>query len=470
MSGVTDGVHAILDDLFAMAGLEDLPLDRLTITERDKVLATAWPIAPIATATLAAVGLAASHIHERRTGEKLSVEMDTRSAEIAMASSSYLEVGGKNAKFRDPFTGLYEAANGDWAFLHGNFAHLRQGLLDLLGVDNDPDAIRAAVRQWDAAELEAEAISRNLCAARVRERSGWEATEQAAAVRTLPVLQVARQGQADPAKWPTGHSGAIQKPLSGLRMLDLSRVIAGPMAGRTFAEHGGTVLLVSGPGLPSIESLVIDTGFGKYACEIDLGRDAGRAELAHLAMGADVLLDAYRPEAFAGRGLDRAALQQANPQLVHVSLSAFSHAGPWSFRRGYDSLVQATMGMTLEAGADRPTLLPCQPLDYLTGYLAAFGAMAALIRRAEEGGSFAVDLSLATTAQWMWEWRDRLGDDNAVPASNPSSTEVADLIATHETSFGTVRAVRPPLKIGGRPAEFQCGPVPLGSDPAIWPA
>jgi crotonobetainyl-CoA:carnitine CoA-transferase CaiB-like acyl-CoA transferase len=470
MSGVIDGAHAILTDLLALAGLEGLPLDRLTITERDKVLATAWPIAPIATATLAAVGLAASHIQEMRTGEKLSVEVDTRSAEIAMASSSYLEVGGKNAKFRDPFTGLYEAADGEWVFLHGNFPHLRQGLLDLLGVDNDPDAIQAAVRKWDAAELEAEAISRNLCAAKVRERSAWEATQQAAAIRALPVLKVTRQAPAGPAAWPAGCGDAAQKPLSGLRMIDLSRVIAGPMAGRTFAEHGGTVLLVSGPGLPSIESLVIDTGFGKHACEIDLARDAGRADLTHLAGSADVVLDAYRPGAIAGRGLDRATLHQANSQLVYVSLSAFSHGGPWSFRRGYDSLVQATMGMTLEAGADRSTLLPCQPLDYLTGYLAAFGAMAALIRRAEAGGSFAVDLSLATTAQWMWDWRDRLGDDSSVPPSNPSSSDIADLIAMHETRFGTVRAVRPPLKIGGRSAEFRRPPVPLGSDPATWPA
>lgn len=468
MSGLLDAIDAILAELLDLTEFEDAPLDRLEIVEREKVLATPWPIAPVATATLAAVGLAASHIHERRTGEKRAVTIDTRAAEIAMASSSYLEIDGKNAKFRDPFTGLYEAAGGEWVFLHGNFPHLRQGLLDILEVPNEPDAIRAAVSHWDAAELEGAAVRRNLCAARVRERGDWETTAQARAMRDLPPVAITPSASTPALGWPAGRRETERLPLSGYRMLDLSRVIAGPMAGRTIADLGADVLLVSGPRLPSIESLVIDTGFGKRSCEIDLADPHGFECLRALAGGADILLDAYRPGALAGRGFDRALLQETRPGLVHVSLNAFSHAGPWAARRGYDSLVQATMGMALADPASRPALLPCQPLDYLTGYLAAFGAMVALIRRAGEGGSFAVDLSLATTAQWMWRWRDALGDDIVVPRANPAPDDISDLTEFHDTAFGHVRAVRPAFSLAGNLAGFRAPPVPLGSDRATW--
>jgi crotonobetainyl-CoA:carnitine CoA-transferase CaiB-like acyl-CoA transferase len=469
MSFLLDAIDAILGELLDLAGFEDAPLDRLQIVERDKVLATPWPIAPIATATLAAVGLAASYIRERRFGEKAKVKIDTRGAEIAMASSSYLEIDGRNAKFRDPFTGLYPAAGGEWVFLHGNFPHLRQGLLDVLDVPNEPDAIRAAVSRWNAADLEEEAIRRNLCAARVRTRDDWQTTAQSRAMRDLPPLAITRSASSPAPGWPASGDETERLPLSGYRMLDLSRVIAGPMAGRTIADFGADVLLVSGPGLPSIESLVIDTGFGKRSCGIDLAAPQGLERLEALAGEADIVLDAYRPGALAARGFDRASLQRTRPGLVHVSLNAFSKAGPWANRRGYDSLLQATMGMALADPSSRPALLPCQPLDYLTSYLAAFGIMVALIRRAGEGGSFGVDLSLATTAQWMWRWRDALGDDDIVPNANPTPADIADLTDLHETAFASVRAARPAIEFGGH-AGFRTPPVPLGSDPAIWRA
>lgn len=468
MSQLLDFIDAILAELLDLTEFEDAPLDRLEIVERDKVLATPWPIAPIATATLAAVGLAASYIHERRTGEKPTVKIDTRAAEIAMASSSYLEIDGKNAKFRDPFTGLYQAAAGEWVFLHGNFPHLRQGLLDLLDVPNEPDAIRTAVSRWDAEKLEQEAILRNLCAARVRVRSDWQTTAQARAMRDLPPLAITRSASSPADGWPASQEETERLPLSGYRMIDLSRVIAGPMAGRTIADNGADVLLVSGPALPSIESLVIDTGFGKRSCVIDLTDPQGAERLRALAGDADILLDAYRPGAMTARGFDRASLHGTRPGLIHVSLSAFSAAGPWAHRRGYDSLVQSTMGMALTDPSGRPALLPCQPLDYLTGYLAAFGAMIGLIRRASEGGSYGVDLSLATTAQWMWRWRVALGDDDVVPGANPTPAEIADLMDVQDTAFGRVKAVRPAVEFGGQRTGFRAPPVPLGSDPAIW--
>ena len=454
-----------LRSLLGSVGWEDAPIERLAIQERPKALATPWPIAALGSAALGAVGLAASRIHELRTGERSPVSLDTRAAELAMASSSYLLVDGKPAKFRDPFTGFYLAADGQWVYLHGNFAHLRDGLLAMLGAVNEEESVRAAVAERTAGDIEAEAIRRGLCAARVRQRKDWLREKQAVAVVAQPPVLVEKIAATPPAPLPPGGD----RPLSGLRMLDLSRVIAGPMTGRTMAEHGATVMRIASPSLPSITSLVIDTGFGKHAAFADLETEEGRASLQALCADADVFLDAYRPASLSGRGFGAADLRRFNAHLVSLSLSAFSPRGPWWERRGYDSLVQATMGMAMEQAGQRPTLLPCQPLDYLTGYLAAFGAMVALIRRHEEGGRWQVTLSLAATAHWMWRMRDELGDDAAYPPANPDLAAVADLLETHDSDFGRVTALMPALRLDGERARWSRMPVPLGRDPARWP-
>lgn len=459
-------VEALLDDLLQQAGWDSAPLDRLHLEWDRKVLATPWPIAPMATAALAAVGLAASHIETLRTGKRPDVRLSSRAAELAMCSSSYLQRDGRNAKFRDPFTGFYPARNGEYVYLHGNFPHLRDGLLNMLGVGNDPEAVRLAVAARDASDIEAEAIERGLCAAKVRSREQWQATPLAGAVSGAPVLSVVPCGDAPRRAWPPeGNGTALQR----LKVLDFSRVIAGPMAGRTLAEHGATTMLVSRPDLPFIESLVIDTGFGKLSSHLDLRDPADYRTLLSLLDDADIFIDAYRPQSLSRRGLTRQAMFARRPGLVSGDLSAFPGGTAWAGRRGYDSVVQATMGLAMPGRNGEPALLPCQPLDYLTGYLAAFGAMVALIRSAETGGSWAVDLSLAATANWMWMWRDQLGDDTDVPVANPATEDIADLMAEYETPFGLVRALSPALQIGPAPARWQRGPVRLGSDQPRWP-
>lgn len=454
-----------LDSLLAAAGWQDAPLDRLSIAEHPPLLATPWPIAPMASAVLAAVGLAVSRIASLRGGHGPRVHVDSRSAELAMASSSHLLVDGKPARFRDPFTGFYRARGDDWAYLHGNFSHLRDGLLAMLGVQNDPAAIAAAVRERDTGEIEAEAIARNLCAARVRSRAGWLVGPQAAELRDQPLIRLERLTEAPPRRWPQDAA----HPLSGLRVLDLTRVIAGPMGGRTLAEHGATVMRIAGPGLPSITSLVIDTGFGKLSAMVDLNDPAGRETLARLLREGDVFIDGYRPGALAARGLGPEALTALNPGLVSVKLTAFGAGTGWQGRRGYDSLVQSTLGVAMPGPDGQPRLLPCQPIDYLSGYLIAFAAMVALIRQAREGGRWHAALSLAATAEWMWHMRAALGDEVDAPAASPKPGEAAALSDSHRTAFGTVQALRPALLLDGAPAGWARLPVPLGSDPAAWP-
>lgn len=454
-----------LDSLLAAAGWEDAPLDRLSIAEHPPLLATPWPIAPMASAALAAVGLAVSRIASLRGGHGPRVHVDSRSAELAMASSSHLLVDGRPAKFRDPFTGFYRTRGGDWAYLHGNFPHLRDGLLAMLGVQNEPGAIAAAMRERDAGEVESDSIARGLCAARVRSRADWLAGPQAAALGAQPLIRFEKLADAPPRVW----QAAGAHPLSGLRVLDLTRVIAGPMGGRALAEHGATVMRIAGPGLPSITSLVIDTGFGKLSAMLDLNDPAGCETLARLLRAGDVFIDGYRPGALAARGLGPEALTALNPALVSVKLTAFGTGTAWQGRRGYDSLIQATLGMTAPGPDGQPMLLPCQPIDYLSGYLIAFATMVALIRQAREGGRWHAALSLTATAEWMWRMRAAQGDETDPPATSPKPGEAAALSDNHRTAFGTVQALRPALLLDGAPAGWARLPVPLGSDPAEWP-
>src|SRR5258708_7670374 len=229
-------------------------------------------------------------------------------------------------------------------------------------------------------------------------RDEWYDRPHAKALSALPPISIENIGDAAAKPWPAGD-----RPLAGLRVLDLSRVIAGPVAGRTLAAHGADVLLISGPELPAIPWLTIDTGRGKLSTSIELKSEAGRAQLRELLKEADIFSQGYRPRALAALGFSPEDAASINPGIVYVTLSAYGHAGPWAERRGFDSLVQTTTGFNdaegKAAGVDGPKELPAQMLDHAAGYLMAFGAMMAKARQAREGGSWHVRVSLAQTVR-----------------------------------------------------------------------
>jgi hypothetical protein len=303
-----------------------------------------------------------------------------------------------------------------------------------------------------------------LCAAGVRRREEWEAHPQAKAIAKLPLIEIRKL-----ADGPVRLLKAGDAPLAGIKALDLSRVIAGPMAGRTLAEHGATVMLVSGPHLPSIEDLVIDTGFGKLSSFVNLCDTEGRRQLEHLVRETDVFIDAYRPGSLGERGFSPAELARMRPGIVTATISAYSHAGPWRLQRGYDSLVQAACGLAFADATPAPRRLPCQPLDYLTGYLTAFGIMVALQRQAVEGGSWHVELSLARTAAWLWEMLDILGPISDPPRVSPTRNDVPELLASSGSPFGDLSYLRPALRLSSRSGTWSRPPAPLGSHPSEWP-
>jgi hypothetical protein len=305
----------------------------------------------------------------------------------------------------------------------------------------------------------------------MRSYDEWSALPQARALAELPLVSIEKIGEAPPKPWPQRLPKG-DRPLAGLRVLDLSRVIAGPVAGRTLAAHGADVLLVSGPELPAIPWLTIDTGRGKLTTFIELKSEAGRAQLRELLRDADIFSQGYRPRALAALGFTPEDAATINPGIVYVTLSAYGHAGPWAERRGFDSLVQTTTGFNhaegQAAGIDGPKELPAQMLDHATGYLMAFGAMMAKARQAREGGSWHVRVSLAQTGRWLWNL-GRLEKGLNTPDITGEAVHAA-FIEGMPSGFGTLKAVRHSALLSTTPARWSRPAMPLGSHPPQWPA
>ena len=454
-------IAEIGESLTDLLQVPDADWDRVEITPSNTALATWMPIADMASAAQGLVGLTSDAVWQARGGAPQTIAIDRRAASLSMTCSAYLTVDGEKAVTWDPLTGYHRAADG-WVYTHCQFAHLRDGLLAEFGLPNEPDIVKAALAEMPAQEIEDRAAKAGVCGIRMRNRAEWDAHPHATELGNRPVIQLERHGDA-----LARSLGKGSMPLEGIRVLDLSRVIAGPMIGRTLAEHGAEVMRISGPHLPYFDSLVINSGFGKRAAHVDLREEAGRETLRALIRGVDVLIDGYRPGALASRGFSFEDLQALNPGIVYVTLSAFGETGPWGGRRGYDTYVQAATGLSAE-GPDGPTRLPCQPLDYLGGYFGASAAMAALARRTKEGGAWRAELALARNAMWIWEWTDRLGEEAKPPLQNPSRDEVADLVVEMPSEFGQVRALGPSLSMSQTPPRFRSAPVRLGSHAPAW--
>lgn len=452
--------------LWRLAGLDAATLPEVALAGADPALPSSFAVGTAAAASIGAAGAAAAAIHAARGGPPQRVSVEMAHALTEFRSEHYLRIDGAPVhEGWDRIAGLHLCGDGRWVRLHTNFPHHRDGMLRLLGCDYDREAVGRALQNWTAEALETAAAEAGLVATMTRSLEEWSAHPQGQAAAALPALTIERIGEAPPTPLPPAEA----RPLAGLRVLDLTRVIAGPVAGRTLAAHGAEVLHVTGPHLPSIPALVMDTGRGKRCAALDLRQEADRATLRGLAAGADVFLQGYRPGAIARHGFAPEELAALRPGIVCVSLSAYGHLGPWAGRRGFDSLVQNANGMNdaerAAAGEEKPRPLPCQALDHASGYLLAFGAMAALRRRAEEGGSWLVRVSLAGTGEWI----KRLGRvEGGLAAPGIAEATVAGLLDTGESGFGRMTAVRHSAMLSETPARWTLPAMPLGSHAAAW--
>jgi crotonobetainyl-CoA:carnitine CoA-transferase CaiB-like acyl-CoA transferase len=268
---------------------------------------------------------------------------------------------------------------------------------------------------------------------------------------------------------PAEPLAPAQRPLTGVRVLDLTRVLAGPTSARTLAEHGADVLRIGTQALPDNEQMMRDTGHGKRSAALDLSAPADLEALCSLIAGADVFVQGYRPGSFDARGLSVEDVAALRPGIIYVSLSAFAHAGPWCDRRGFDSVVQAANGIADASQVDGvPKFAPANPLDYMTGYLAAFGAMVALQRRARDGGSYLVRVSLAQTGRWLANMQRSTPEEYSQRPAELPQERMDELMMSRDTPFGRLRYFAPCAQLGETPGHWDRPTVPLDNDPPVW--
>jgi crotonobetainyl-CoA:carnitine CoA-transferase CaiB-like acyl-CoA transferase len=456
-----------LADIWRLAGGAPDALDTVTLTGAEPALPSTFAVGTAAQATIAAAALAAAEVHRLRTSKRQHVSVAMRDAAIEFRSERYLRIDGKPApELWDKIAGLYRCGDGRWVRLHTNFPHHRDGVLTLLGCEHDRKSVQRAMDAWKAEAFEDAAAHAGLVVTMTRSFAEWDAHGQGRAVAGLPAFSIERIGDAPPRPLPPG-----ERPLSGVRVLDLTRVIAGPVCGRTLAAHGADVLLVTAAHLPQMGPLVIDSGRGKLSTFIDLRDDKGRETLRGLLRDADIFVQGFRPGAVKGNGFGPEEAAQARPGIVYVSLCAYGHEGPWAVRRGFDSLVQNANGMNHAeaeaASSAQPKPLPCQAIDHASGYLMAFGAMAALARRATEGGSWHVRVSLAQIGHWM-RALGRVTDGLA--CSDPSFDTVRDRLEESDSGFGRITTVRHAAVMPDTPPHWARPSVPLGTHAAEWPS
>jgi crotonobetainyl-CoA:carnitine CoA-transferase CaiB-like acyl-CoA transferase len=457
----------ILADIWTSVGGDPSALSAVTLTGDEPQLPSSFRVAAAAQASIAAAGLAAAQIWQLRSGQSQDVAVDMRHAVVECRSERYLRVAGKPPPPAwDAIAGIYKTRDARFVRLHTNFPHHRDAVCKVLDCKPERDAVQAALMQWDAEAFETAAYSAGGVVAMMRSHEEWSVLPHAKVLAGLPLLSIEKIGEAAPKPWPQGD-----RPLAGLRVLDLSRVIAGPVAGRTLAVHGADVLLISGPDLPAIPWLTIDTGRGKLTSSVELKREQGRDVLRGLLAEADIFSQGYRPKSIAALGFSPEAAAKINPGIVYVSLSAYGHSGPWAERRGFDSLVQTSTGFNhaegQAAGVDGPKELPAQMLDHATGYLMAFGAMMAKARQAREGGSWHVRVSLAQTGRWLWKL-GRVAD--GFQTEDLKGEMVKSFIEEIPSGFGPLRSVTHAAKLSKTPAFWARPAMPLGSHKPQWPA
>ena len=434
------------------------------------------PVEEVAIACAGAALLAAAALHAQRGGDRGSrgsptARLDREHVAAAFRSEAYLRIGGEPAgPGFAPLSRFWRAADG-WVRTHGNYPWHREALLRALGCPGDPDAVAAAIATVAAREAEDLVVGAGGVAAAVRTEDAWKASPPGAAVAAAGLVEGTAIGGAPPRWRPAG-----ELPASGVRVLDLTRVIAGPVATRYLGALGADVLRLDPPDRPELAPHARDGLPAKRSALLDFGAADGDARLHELLAGADVLVHGYRPHALDRFGLSPQVLAERHPGLVVVSLSAWGSRGPWGDRRGFDSIVQAASGIAMAESPDgeRPGAMPCQLLDHGTGYLCAAAALRALARQSARGGTVFRELCLARTAHWLLGLpRDAAGPGPAAasspsPAPAPAPSPAPGWLVELDSADGPVTTVLPPGQLDDEALTWPRSLSRYGGDPPAW--
>lgn len=452
--------QARLATLLHEARLALPPGAALEVEGGDPVLGSRFPIGEAAAAALGLAATAAARLWELRGGETQVARIEVRAAAASLLGFLLQRVPNLDlARYRNAATQLHPTGDGRWIHLHGGFPKLAEGTLELLGCEMDVASIQGALQSWRAEALEDALAERGLCGAMVRTSEEWANHEQGRALADLPAIELVRLGDAPPEPLPPDD-----RPLGGVRVLDLTRVLAGPSCARGLAEHGADVLRIGAARLPSIEPFVIETGRGKRNAHLDLDDPADLERLLGLIQKGDVFSQGYRSGSLARRGLSPERLAELRPGIVYVSINCYGHTGPWEARPGWEQLAQSVTGMAAAEGGDEPPrLAPAAATDYTTGALAAYGVMEALARRATEGGSWWVRASLCQTAMWLTRLRPALD-----PLASPGLGDLRELEMECDTVWGRLTHLAPAARLEKTPLRYALPPARLGSHTPEW--
>ena len=434
----------------------------VVITGADPALATPWPVGEVAAVALVQVGDAAARLARRAGGDPGPVRADVGDAAAATIGFALMRVDGASmarTNAENPWVGRYRCADGRWIHLHGGFPALADRLASLLGlpIEADESMIAAAVTGWESAALEDAVAERNGCSAIIRTEDEWRRHPQGELVHSWPTIEQ-RDAEVDArGTWTPSPT----RPLEGLRVLDMTRVLAGPTCGRTLAAFGADVLHVRGPNVPVVPAFVVDTGHGKRQAHVEFTDADDLAALRRVALDADVVVQGYRPGVVGRYGLDEVSLRADGFDGVFGSVSAFGHEGPWSDRAGWEQLAQSTSGLCLDPlGDDKPAMLPCAFTDYTTGFVMAAGIMDALDASLADGVARRVDASLCQTAAWLLRV-GRLGE-----VGNP--TGFVPTLRRSDTGFGIVEHLGPCIEVDGLDVGWRLPTTPLGDGTLSW--
>ncbi|VVD76848.1 Formyl-CoA:oxalate CoA-transferase [Pandoraea pneumonica] len=467
-------LQAIDHGVTGNAGVPALDTAAVTLSGH-AALPCAFPFTDFATASIATASLAIAALATGEAGGygltggiKLpAVNVDRRLASFWF-QTTFRAQGWTSSPLWDPIAGDYQTSDG-WIRLHTNAPHHRAAALAVLGVPGERDAVTRAVATWQADALETAVVSQGGCAAAMRTLAQWDAHPQGLAVAAEPLLHWHTfDAGADAARDTAAWRPLPGRPLSGIRVLDLTRILAGPTATRFLAGFGAQVLRIDPFGWDE-PGTVPEVVLGKRCARLDLKREADLATLEALLRDADIVVHGYRPDALEHLGFGAARRRELNPALIDVSLDAYGWQGPWHARRGYDSLLQMSAGIAdagmRAANAARPVPLPGQGIDYATGYLMAAAAVRALARRQTQGLGATIRASLARTARLLVTHRTQ------APPPPPLAAETANDLSPRieDTSWGAARRVATPMTIAGVPVDWALPAMALGTAAPVWP-
>jgi len=451
--------------LWSALGGDADSLDRLQVVGAGPWLGGPLAVDELAIGAVASALLAAGELAQARGCNPPAIELSAEHVALSFCSERHVVVSGSpSASSFAPLSRFVRCRGGGWARTHGNYPHHAAALMRALGIDSASDrqravdALEAAALSLEATELEDVVVAAGGCAAAMRSAERWSRHPAGRAVPGTPIVAWGNSGAVPtPRALPPLSDPA--RPAGGVRVLDLTRVIAGPVAGRTLAALGADVLRIDPPAIPELAAQHIDTNVGKRTAVLDLAEAQQRESLL---AGADVILMGYRPGALERFAMRADELTARHPHLIQVSLSAWGTAGPWAARRGFDSLVQAACGIAAEcaAGDGTPGALPAQALDHGTGHLIAAAALRGLVRRCREQPHPPAALSLARTAAGLLDAR------RPMPAASELSGRADP--ERHRVIFDRVTLIAPPGKLNGVPLAWAHGPRPFGGDEPRW--